>query len=57
MNEYSKLLALRFIRETYFDSNYLYMTHVLLYLSSILLKIALFKKESNDEERGRHLFA
>jgi hypothetical protein len=32
------------------------MTYVHLYLASLLLKIALFKKESSDDERGKYIF-
>jgi uncharacterized protein YqkB len=44
LNEFSKLLALRFLRETYFEHNYLFISYANQELSKILLRIALFKK-------------
>lgn len=44
LNEFSKLLTLRFLRETYFDHNYLFISYANQELSKILLRIALFKK-------------
>lgn len=57
LDEFSKLLALRFVRENYFDAGYAFMTAVEVELTPILLKIAMFRKESREEERGSDMFS
>jgi hypothetical protein len=51
------LLALRFVRENYFDAGYAFMTAVEVELAPILFKIAMFRKESREEERGSDMFS
>lgn len=48
LNQYSKLLAIRLLREVYFEASYPFVIIANLYLQHIFKKIALYRSGSSD---------
>lgn len=55
-NPYSKLLALRFIKDTFVYASYAMLTMANSVLPDVLSEIAFFRKSSQEEDRGQELF-